>query len=51
MMGGYAQGQDPTLDSAVLLWPEIIKFISQNENDKVDFSSSSNELINLFKGK
>ena len=50
MMGGYSQGQDQTLDSAVALWPKITDFISQNENQKEDFKSSSQQLIKLFSG-
>ena len=50
MMGGYSQGQDQTLDSAVALWPQITDFISQNENQKEDFKSSSQQLIKLFSG-
>ena len=51
MMGGYSQGQDEILDKAVMLWPEITRFISQPENQKVDFSTSSLDLISLLKGK
>ena len=50
MMGGYTQGQDQMLDNAVALWPKITDFISQNENQKEDFKSSSEQLIKLFSG-
>ena len=50
MMGGYTQGQDQMLDNAVALWPKITEFISQNENQKEDFKSSSEQLIKLFSG-
>ena len=50
MMGGYAQGQDQLLDTAVSLWPKLTEFISQSENHKEEFSSSSAQLIQLFNG-
>ena len=48
MMGGYTQGQDRTLDQAILLWPKIIEFIKQQENKKESFSSSSTELMQVI---
>ena len=48
MMGGYTQGQDQTLDQAISLWPKITEFIKQQENKKESFSSSNNELMQVF---
>ena len=48
MMGGYTQGQDQTLDQAILLWPKITEFIKQQENKKESFSSSSTELMQVI---
>ena len=48
MMGGYTQGQDQTLDQAILLWPKITEFIKQQENKKESFSSSSAELMQVI---
>jgi len=48
MMGGYTQGQDQTLDQAITLWPKITDFIKQEETKKETFSSSSNQLMQVF---
>ena len=48
MMGGYTQGQDQTLDQAILLWPKITEFIKQQENKKESFSSSCAELMQVI---
>jgi flagellum-specific ATP synthase len=48
MMGGYTQGQDQTLDQAISLWPKITECIKQQENKKESFSSSNNELMQVF---
>ena len=34
LMGGYVQGQDPELDVAIKLWPDIVSLISQNASEK-----------------
>jgi len=48
LMGGYAQGQDPDLDQALALWPEILKFLQQNDNEICDFDSSHDQLAKLL---
>ena len=48
LMGGYVQGQDPDLDQALALWPEILKFLHQDENEVCDFDSSHNQLSQLL---
>ena len=48
MMGGYAPGQDAELDLAVSLWPALMNYIQQQENEKADFESSYKELLKLM---
>ncbi len=49
LMGGYVQGQDKTLDDAILMWPKIIEFISQKEDHKTNYNDSVLGLLNLYK--
>ena len=49
LMGGYVQGQDEKLDEAIVMWPKILQFISQKENEKTKFDDCINELLNLYK--
>ena len=46
-MGGYVQGQDPELDVAIKLWPDIVSLISQNASEKANFEESRQALINV----
>ena len=48
LMGGYAPGQDTELDLAVSLWPALMNYIQQQENEKADFDSSRRELLKLM---
>ena len=48
LMGGYVQGQDPDLDQALALWPEILKFLHQDENEVCDFDASHDQLSKLL---
>ena len=48
LMGGYAPGQDTELDLAVSLWPALMNYIQQQENEKADFDSSRKELLKLM---
>ena len=48
LMGGYSPGQDAELDLAVSLWPELMNYIQQPENEKADFDSSRTELLKLM---
>ncbi len=50
LMGGYVQGQDVLLDEAMEMWPKIIKFISQKENEKSSLIDSLEELAKLYSG-
>ena len=47
LMGGYVQGQDPELDVAIKLWPDIVGLISQNASEKANFEESRQALINV----
>ena len=47
LMGGYVQGQDPDLDQAMQLWPSIMDFLQQDDEEECDFSKSSEQLKNL----
>jgi flagellum-specific ATP synthase len=47
LMGGYVQGQDPDLDQAMQLWPSIMDFLQQDDEEKCDFSKSAEQLKNL----
>lgn len=48
LMGGYSPGQDTELDLAVSLWPALMNYIQQQENEKADFDSSRRELLKLM---
>ena len=48
LMGGYVQGQDSDLDQALALWPEILKFLHQDENEVCDFDASHDQLSKLL---
>jgi len=48
LMGGYSAGQDPDLDRAVQLWPQLISLIQQPQTDLADFESSAAALTGLF---
>tara|TARA_B100000902_G_scaffold399339_1_gene469700 strand:- start:1270 stop:2628 length:1359 start_codon:yes stop_codon:yes gene_type:complete len=47
LMGGYSQGQDPDLDKALSLWPDITKFLHQDENEVCEFKVSIKKLVDL----
>ena len=47
LMGGYGEGQDPELDVAMKLWPDIVGLISQNASEKANFEESRQALINV----
>ena len=48
LMGGYVQGQDPDLDQALALWPQILKFLHQDEKEVCDFDASHDQLSKLL---
>ena len=45
LMGGYVQGQDPDLDQAMQLWPSIIEFLKQE--DEEEWEASLNDLTSV----
>ena len=47
LMGGYVQGQDSDLDQAMQLWPSIMEFLQQEDEEKCDFPKSIEQLKNL----
>ena len=47
LMGGYVQGQDLDLDRAMKIWPSIIEFLQQNDDEKCDFAESAGKLSAL----
>ena len=47
LMGGYVQGQDPDLDQAMQLWPSIMGFLQQDDEEECDFPKSVEQLKNL----
>ncbi|MCG9790306.1 flagellar protein export ATPase FliI [Vibrio barjaei] len=47
-LGGYQPGQDPELDQAVAMHPQLKNYLLQAANDAVDFQTSLTELAQLF---
>jgi flagellum-specific ATP synthase len=47
LMGGYVQGQDPDLDQAMQLWPSIMEFLQQEDDEECDFPKSVEQLKSL----
>ena len=47
LMGGYVQGQDLDLDQAMQIWPNILQFLQQEDEEKCDFEKSAELLKNL----
>lgn len=50
LMGGYSKGQDPDLDEAIALWPEITALITQNSDEPATFDDSFLRLMALTGG-
>ena len=48
LMGGYVQGQDLDLDKAMQLWPLIIDFLQQKDDEPCDFANSMDSLRKLI---
>ncbi len=47
-VGAYQPGSNPQLDEAINLWPSIIEFLRQHQNENVDTASSVEQLRELF---
>ena len=48
LMGGYVQGQDPDLDTAMQLWPSIVDFLQQEDGEQASYEDSVTELKKLI---
>ena len=48
LMGGYVQGQDPDLDTAMQLWPSIVEFLQQEDGELASYEDSVTELKKLI---
>jgi flagellum-specific ATP synthase len=48
LMGGYAAGQDPELDLAIALWPQITAYVAQQANESADYTTCKQNLIDLM---
>ena len=44
MMGGYAQGQDPELDTAISIWSDILAFLRQDYKETVNVEDTQTSL-------
>ena len=47
-VGAYQPGSNPQLDEAITLWPSIIEFLRQHQNNSVDAPMSLEQLRALF---
>ena len=47
LMGGYVQGQDTDLDQAMQIWPSIMGFLQQEDDEECDFPKSVEQLKKL----
>ncbi len=47
-VGAYVAGSDPTLDQAISLYPEMVRFLQQNLTERADYASSLAELNQLI---
>lgn len=50
-LGGYQPGQDPELDQAVAMHPQLKGYLLQGAGESVDFPTSLTELAHLFQGQ
>jgi flagellum-specific ATP synthase len=50
LMGGYSVGQDPDLDEAVNLWPNLVSYLRQEQNVKADMKSATVDLEKVISG-
>ena len=47
-VGAYQPGSNPQLDEAIALWPSIIEFLRQNQNESINAATSLQQLRELF---
>jgi len=50
-VGAYVKGSDPLLDQAIMLYPQLEKFLQQQITERADFTSSIASLRALFGGQ
>jgi flagellum-specific ATP synthase len=47
-VGAYQPGSNPQLDEAIAMWPSIIEFLRQHQNQSIDSAKSLADLRELF---
>ena len=47
-VGAYQSGADPRVDEAIALWPSVLEFLQQKQDERIDFEASVNELEELI---
>ena len=47
-LGAYRKGSDPQLDEAILYYPSLEKFLSQEKNERIEIEESYNQLSTLL---
>lgn len=47
-LGGYLPGQDPELDRAVSMYPQLKAYLLQNVNERCDYAESLTSLAQMF---
>ncbi|MBH67857.1 MAG: flagellum-specific ATP synthase FliI [Rhodospirillaceae bacterium] len=47
-LGAYRKGSDPQLDEAILYYPSLEKFLSQDKNERIEIEESYNQLTALL---
>ena len=48
LMGGYTKGQDAAIDEAHDIWPKLVDFIKQDQDDKSNYDDSIKDLKSLI---
>ncbi len=49
-IGAYQRGNDPLVDDALALWPQILQFLAQDVAESADVEASRNALARLLDG-
>lgn len=49
-VGAYQSGSDPRLDEAIAYWPQLLKYLGQGMNERIDLDQSLADLETLLKG-
>ena len=48
-VGAYQSGSDPATDQAIILYPQLVRFLQQGMNESVDIKSSMDLLQSTLK--